>query len=99
MKLIDYIKRLFDSDTVITTADGQKAITLEGITPEIDGGLELFESPVPDDKDDVVQVKAEESALQVLDGKIADVLARLEILEKAIILVDDLEPSDDAEVW
>lgn len=98
MKLIDFIKKLFDGENTITTADGQKAITLDSVLPEIDGGLELFEKPG--------ELEREETVIDVVDyvtrEELSDLITRLMKIEELVQAVDNLsdkEPEADIEIW
>lgn len=84
-----WLNNLFNSERVTTNSDGIKTVTLDTLTSDIDSGVVLFDEPeeVEENKveynyDDIL------TRLQAIENM--DLLQRLERLESAIEVTDEL---------
>lgn len=105
-KLLELIRNLFNSDKVTIDEAGQKTIALEPLLTEVEG-FKLFdtteemkeaaEDEIKEDKKEGVTVD------YAFKSDLIEILARLDRLEKAIDIVDNLgvvkDDEGNIEVW
>lgn len=105
-KLLELIRNLFNSDKVTIDEAGQKTIALEPLLTEVEGFKlfdtteEMKEAAEDETKEDKKEGVAVDYAFK---SDLIEILARLDRLEKAIDIVDDLgvEKDDEGniEIW
>lgn len=104
-KLLELIRNLFNSDKVTIDEAGQKTIAMEPLLSEVEG-LKLFDTPeeMKEVSEDEIKDEKEEDVTidYALKSDLIEILSRLERLEKAIDIVDDLgtvKDDGDFEIW
>lgn len=105
-KLLELIRNLFNSDKVTVDEAGQKTIALEPLLTEVEG-FKLFDTT--DEmkeaaEDEIKEDKKEDVTIDyAFKSDLVEILARLERLEKAIDIVDDLgvvkDEEGNVEIW
>lgn len=105
-KLLELIRNLFNSDKVTIDEAGQKTIALEPLLTEVEG-FKLFdttEEMKEAAEDEIKEDKKENVAVDyVFKSDLIEILSRLDRLEKAIDIVDDLgvvkDEEGNVEIW
>lgn len=105
-KLLELIRNLFNSDKVTIDEAGQKTIALEPLLTEVEG-FKLFdttEEMKEAAEDEIKEDKKEGVAVDyAFKSDLIEILARLDRLEKAIDIVDDLgvvkDEEGNIEIW
>lgn len=105
-KLLELIRNLFNSDKVTIDEAGQKTIALEPLLTEVEG-FKLFDTPEEMKEVAEDETKAEKTEDVTIDyvfkSDLVDILARLDRLEKAIDIIDDLgvvkDDEGNVEIW
>lgn len=100
-KLLELIRNLFNSDKVTIDEAGQKTIALEPLLTEVEG-FKLFDTT--EEMKEAAEDEKEGVAVDyAFKPDLIEILARLDRLEKAIDIVDDLgvEKDDEGniEIW
>lgn len=102
-KLLELIRNLFNSDKVTIDEAGQKTIALEPLLTEVEG-FKLFDTTEEMKEAAEDETKAEGVTIDyVFKSDLIEILARLDRLEKAIDIVDDLgvvkDEEGNIEIW
>ena len=99
-KLLELIRNLFNSDKVTIDEAGQKTIALEPLLTEVEG-FKLFdttEEMKETAEDETKEDKKENVTVDyAFKSDLIEILARLDRLEKAIDIVDNLGTVKDEE--
>lgn len=105
-KLLELIRNIFNSDKVTIDEAGQKTIALEPLLTEVEG-FKLFDTPEKMKETAEDETKEEKKENITVDyafkSDLIEILARLDRLEKAIDIVDDLgivkDEEGNIEIW
>lgn len=84
-----WLNSLFSSERVTTNADGIKTVTLDTLTDDIDGGVVLFDE-LEKVEENKVEYNFDDILTRLQDIENMDLLHRLERLESAIQVADEL---------